>query len=321
MRSTVVRGGVQVTQVGLGGAALGNLGRERSDAEAHQLVDAAWEAGARYFDTAPHYGLGLSEERMGAALAGRDRSEFVVSTKVGRLLVPSPQTRDRWDDEGFRVAAARRRQWDFSRDGVRRSLDDSLARLGLSSVDIVYLHDPDDHGPAASTTGIQALLELREEGVVGAIGLGMNQVAMLTDFIRRFDVDVVMVAGRYTLLDRSAEAELLPLALERGVSVVAAGVFNSGLLALPEVPSDAHFDYRPAPEPVVARARALAGVCRDFGTTLPHAALQFPLRHPAVSSLVLGAGTPAQVQEGVAQVHDPLPEGLWAALDETVRRP
>ncbi|MBN9195397.1 MAG: aldo/keto reductase, partial [Microbacterium sp.] len=226
-----LRTGLTLTELGLGAAQFGNLFRETSDDEATAAVRTALTEGLRYFDTAPHYGLGLSERRLGAAIPAGDRDAIVLSSKVGRLLVDSPETADRLDDDGFVVPAATRRVWDFSRNGVLRSVEQSLTRLGTDRLDIAYLHDPDDHWDAASTTGVGALVELRDQGVVGAIGAGMNQSAMLAEFIRRTDVDVVMVAGRLTLLDASALEELLPLALERGVGVVAAAVYNSGLLS------------------------------------------------------------------------------------------
>ncbi|WP_028051228.1 aldo/keto reductase [Cellulomonas sp. URHD0024] len=303
-----------VTALGLGAAQFGNLYRTTTDEECAAAVEAAWAAGVRYFDTAPHYGLGLSEQRLGAALASRPRGEYVVSTKVGRLLVPSPDTADRWDDEGFVVPARTRRAWDFSRDGVLRSLEASLDRLGLDRVDVVYLHDPDDHVEEASTTAAAALVELRDQGVVGAVGVGMNQSAAPAEIIRRADLDVVMLAGRYTLFEQGALRDLLPLALERGVRVVAAGVYNSGLLARPEVPDDAHYDYGPAPRAVIERARAIAAVCERHGVTLSDAAVQFPLRHPAVASVVVGMRTAAQVSATVDRLAAPVPDSLWTDL-------
>ena len=222
--------GLPLTSVGVGGAQFGNLFRETTDDETAAAIDAAWERGIRYFDTAPHYGLGLSERRMGAALRSRPRDEYVLSTKAGRLLVDNPEGEGQLDDDGFIVPATTKRVWDFSRDGVRRSIHESLERLGVDRIDIAYLHDPDAHWDAASTTGIEALRELRDEGVIGAIGVGMNQAEMPAAFIRECDIDVVMLAGRYTLLDRTAERELLPLAVEHDVAIVAAGVYNSGLL-------------------------------------------------------------------------------------------
>lgn len=213
-----------LTEIGFGGAQIGNLHRAIRDDTARAAVDAAWDAGIRYFDTAPHYGLGLSERRLGAALRERARSEYVISTKVGRLLVDAPESADRLDDDGFAVPATLRRQWDFSRDGIRRSVEQSLERLGLDSIDIAYLHDPDAHWDAASTTGVAALAELRDEGVIGAFGAGMNQAAMLADFVERCDVDIVMVAGRYTLLDDAVAEERWAAPIARPGKVVCIGL-------------------------------------------------------------------------------------------------
>jgi D-threo-aldose 1-dehydrogenase len=305
---------VPLPPVGFGAAQIGNLFRETSDEEAGQAVEAAWAVGIRYYDTAPHYGLGLSERRLGAALAGRPRTEVLVSTKVGRLLVPSPGTAGQLDDEGFAVPASARRVWDFSADGVRRSLDASLARLGLDRVDIVYLHDPDDHWSAASSSGVSALVSLREQGVVDAIGVGMNQSAMPTEFVRRHDIDLVMLAGRFTLLDQCALADLLPLAVDRRVRIVAAGVYNSGLLSDPRPTAGAPYDYKPAPPELVDRARRIAAVCEAHGVDLPTAAIHFPLRHPAVASVV-GARTADQVRANAERLATPVPDDLWAELE------
>jgi D-threo-aldose 1-dehydrogenase len=307
--------GPDLTEVGLGTAALGNLFQETTDADALDAVELAWAGGVRYFDTAPHYGLGLAESRLGRALRTLPRDDYVISTKVGRLLVPTPERAGELDDDGFIVPAATRREWDFSRDGILRSVDASLERLGIDDVDILYLHDPDDHWEQASTTGIAALVELREQGVTRAIGAGMNQSAMLTEFVRRCDVDVVMMAGRYTLLDQSALEDLLPLALERGVDVVAAGVYNSGLLARAEVAHDANYDYRAAPPELVARARELAEICTRHGVELPDAALQFPLRHPAVVSAVVGARNGMESMSSLERYRKPVPDDLWAEVE------
>ncbi|WP_432103172.1 aldo/keto reductase [Streptomyces sp. bgisy091] len=304
----------ELTELGLGAAQLGNLGRVTSDEDARGTVDAAWLSGVRYFDTAPHYGLGLSERRLGAALAGRPRAEYAVSTKVGRLLVESPETARLEDDGGFAVPATHRRIWDFSRDGILRSLEGSLERLGLDHVDIVYLHDPDNHWQQASTTGVDTLVELRDQGVVKAVGAGMNQAAMLTEFVRRCDVDVVMVAGRHTLLDHTAQDELLPLAHARGVGVVAAAVYNSGLLAAPRPPAGATYDYLPASGEVSARAATIADVCERHGVTLPEAAVAYPLLHPAVTSVVLGARDAGQSRTNADRLAAGVPDALWAEL-------
>ncbi|WP_354498869.1 aldo/keto reductase [Mycetocola sp. 2940] len=305
-----------MTEVGFGAAQLGNLNRETTDDASTAAVGAAWSRGIRYFDTAPHYGIGLSERRLGAALKEFPRQEFVISTKVGRALIPTPERATEQDEHGFVTPALYRREWDFSRDGILRSVDESLERLGLDYLDIAYLHDPDFHWEQASTEGIGALVELRDQGVVREIGAGMNQSAMLAHFVRECDVDVVMVAGRYTLLDDSAANDLLPLALERGVGVVTAAVYNSGLLSRAVVPDDALYDYQQAPRELIARARFIADVCARHSVTLPDAAVQFPLRHPAVVSVVVGTRTAEQVDGSVDRYESRIPDELWAELDE-----
>jgi D-threo-aldose 1-dehydrogenase len=236
-----------LSELSLGCAQLGNLYRAITDEQAHATIETAWAQDIRYFDTAPHYGLGLSERRLGSALAGRPRSEYVLSTKVGRLLEPMTAAGGR-DDGGFDVPATHRRVWDFSRDGILRSLEESLRRLGLDAVDIVYLHDPDEHRREVLDTAYPALEELRGQGVVSAIGAGMNQTAMLADFARHTDMDVLMLAGRYTLLEQSALEDLLPICQQRGIGIVAAGVFNSGLLARRTPPDNAMYNYDDAPD-------------------------------------------------------------------------
>jgi len=315
MRIRATRRGIPMTELGLGVAQFGNLYRETTVEQVEGAIDAVWSAGIRYFDTAPHYGLGLSERRLGAQLAARPRDEFVVSTKVGKLLVPSPETAHLEDDDLFVVPADQRRVFDFSRDGILRSFEASLTRLGLDRIDILYLHDPDEHWESASTTGIDTLIELRDEGVVRSVGAGMNQSAMLTEFIRRADVDIMMVAGRYTLLDHTALDDLLPLALERGVSIVAAGVYNSGLLGQSRPDSSAKFNYESAPPETVARAIAIADLCERHGVSLPDAAIAFPLRHPAVVSVVPGARDRAQVDSSVARFETAIPAALWSDLE------
>jgi D-threo-aldose 1-dehydrogenase len=309
-----LRTGHQLTELGLGAAQFGNLFTETTDDESLHAVRAATEEGIRYLDTAPHYGLGLSERRLGNALRTTTRQGVVISSKVGRLLVDSPDTAHRLDDDGFVVPAAKRRVWDFSREGILRSVEESLARLGTDRLDIAYLHDPDDHWEAASTSGMAALSELRDQGVVGAIGAGMNQAAMLAEFVRRTDVDVVMVAGRLTLLDQSALDDLLPLARARGVGVVAAAVYNSGLLSSATVDVSAPYDYGAAPRSVVERATRIAAVCERHGVELPTAAVQYPLRHPAVTSVVTGMRTEEHVRSNVARYRAVVPEALWEEL-------
>jgi D-threo-aldose 1-dehydrogenase len=314
METRTSRRGVPLTRVGFGSAPLGNLFREVTAETASAAVEAAWDAGIRYFDTAPHYGIGLAERRLGKALARHPRDEYVVSTKVGRLLVPSPETADQQDDNLFAVPADLRRQWDFSRDGVLRSLEQSLQRMGLDRVDVVYLHDPDRHWEEASTTGVDALIELRDQGVVRSIGVGMNQVEMLTEFVRRTDVDLLMVANRLTLLDQGAMDELLPLAEERGVGLVAAAVYNSGITSTPRPAPGATFGYRPASLEVLDRVERIADVCEAHGVTVPQAALAFPLRHASVLSAVVGMRSPEEVREAAAAASVDVPDALWTDL-------
>ncbi len=300
-------------RVGLGAAPIGNLFHPVSDEDAAATVDAAWDAGWRYFDTAPHYGLGLSERRLGAALRGRPRSEYVLSTKAGRLLVDSGVAAAD-DANGFAVTSTLRRQWDFSADGIKRSLSDSLERLGTDRIDVVYLHDPDDHYEEALRTGFPALAALRDEGVVGAIGAGMNQSAMLTSFVRETDLDVVMLAGRYTVLDHGALDDLLPACVERGVDVVAVGVFNSGLLSSDRPLPGATFDYAPAGAARVSAANRIADICESHGVPLPAVALQFPLAHPAVAGIAVGCHEPAQVHRNATLEAFPIPPAVWTDL-------
>ncbi|MFF5013182.1 aldo/keto reductase [Streptomyces sp. NPDC001165] len=304
---------VSLTELGFGASVIGNLYRVTPADHATAAVDAAWEAGLRYFDTAPHYGLGLSERRLGAALQGRPRDEYVISSKVGRLLVPNEEPRG-VDTEGFVVRDDLRRQWDFSRDGVLRSIEDTLQRTGLDRLDIVYLHDPDDHWRQAAEEAMPTLAELRDQGVIGAIGAGMNQSAMLARFLRETAADVVMLAGRYTLLDQSALDDVLPAAQELGKSVVAVGVFNSGLLSRDRPAEGMKYDYQDAPPALVVRARAIAEVCAAHGTTLPAAAIAFPHTHPSIINITLGMRNPEQVVRNV-ELHDQhVPDGLWDDL-------
>jgi D-threo-aldose 1-dehydrogenase len=305
------RSAVEVTELSFGGAALGNLFTPVDDEAAAAAVDAAWNGGIRTFDTAPHYGLGLSERRLGGALAGRPRAEYVLSTKVGRLLEPVAEPHGT-DTEGFAVPAHSRRVFDFSADGVRRSLEASLVRLGLDRIDIALIHDPDDHGEQALREAYPALERLRSEGCVRAIGVGMNQAGMLTRFVTDTDVDVVLVAGRYTLLDQSAADALLPSALDHGVSVIAGGVFNSGLLAAPG--AGARYDYRAAPDRLIARAQELAAICTGFGVPLRAAAARFPLTHPAVASVLVGARSAAEITDAIQLRETDIPAALWTAL-------
>lgn len=304
---------VELTELGFGASVIGNLYRVTPVEDASAAIETAWDAGIRYFDTAPHYGLGLSELRLGAALRDRPRGEYVVSSKVGRLLVPNEAPRG-MDAEGFVVRDDLRRQWDFSRDGVLRSIEETLDRTGLDRLDIVYLHDPDDHWQQAADAAMPTLADLRDQGVIGAIGAGMNQSAMLARFLRETPADIVMLAGRYTLLDQTALDDVLPAAHEHGKSVVAVGVFNSGLLSRDRPTQGMKYDYQDAPTTLVDRARAIADVCADHGTTLPAAAIAFPLTHPTIINVTLGMRTAEQVGRNVELHQRHIPEELWDDL-------
>ncbi|HEY3873582.1 MAG TPA: aldo/keto reductase [Actinocrinis sp.] len=307
------RSAVTVTELTLGTAGIGNLYAPISDETAAGAVQAAWDEGIRSFDTAPHYGLGLAERRLGAALRRHPRDEYVISTKVGRILEPVENPgADDLEAGGFAVPGTFRRRWDFSADGVRRSLEVSLERLGHDHVDVALLHDPDDHEKQAFAEAYPALEQLRAEGVVRAIGVGMNQSAMPARFVRETDIDVVLLAGRYTLLDQGGLDDLLPAAAERGVAVLAGGVFNSGLLADPK--PGATFNYTAAPAELVGRALRMKEVCDARGGSLRAAALRFPLGHPAVAGVVIGSRTADEVRDSLRQFGAPLDAGFWNSL-------
>jgi D-threo-aldose 1-dehydrogenase len=293
-----------------GGAPIGGLYAPVSDEDAAATLAAAWDAGIRAFDTAPHYGVGLSERRIGDFLAGRRRAEFTVSTKVGRLLVPDDDTADGVDE--FFATPALRRVRDYSADGVLRSLEDSLRRLRLDRVDIALIHDPDDHQAEALDGAYPALARLRSDGAVGAIGLGVNSASLAEWFVSRADLDCVLVAGRYTLLDDSAARSLFPLCRSRGVAVLAAGVFNSGVLADPA--DGARYDYAPAAPGVLARARRVRDICARHGVPVAAAALRYVLRHPAVTAAVVGARAPEEIRADAGYLGLPIPESLWTDL-------
>lgn len=299
---------VEVTRLGFGAAPIGNLFTAVAETEAAATVDAAWQAGLRFFDTAPLYGHGLSERRLGAALRARPRDEAVVATKVGRLLDAHVVK----DDDGFVDTPPVGWRYDFSYDATLRSLDASLKRTGLDRIDVLHVHDPDDHAEDALRGAFPALRKLRADGVVRAIGAGMNQSALLARFVREADVDCVLLAGRYTLLEQPALADLLPLCVARGVSVIAGGVFNSGLLADPS--SRATYDYHPAPPAQVEHAQHLAAVCARHGVDLKAAALRFPLAHPAVACVLTGARSAAEVAENARLFAAPIPLALWDDL-------
>lgn len=302
-----------VSSIGFGAASLGNLFRETTDAEAADAVDTAWNLGIRSFDTAPHYGLGLSERRLGAALASRPRAEYSISTKVGRLLVPNPSPTG-LDSGGFVVPDDLVRQWDFSRDGILRSLDGSLQRLGLDRVDVLLAHDPDAAGPDEAQRALPTLLELREQGVTAAIGVGTNSTEQAAALIADGRIDVVMLAGRHSLLEQGAIDTVLAPAAAAGISVIAVGVYNSGLLASDRPAPDATYDYLPAPTELLARANRIADVCEAYGVTLPVAALAFAGLHPSVAGVALGMRSGEQVRENLRRAATTVPPALWDAL-------
>ncbi|WP_427890158.1 aldo/keto reductase [Kribbella sp. GL6] len=299
-------------RIGLGGAPLGNLLGEVHEADAVAAVNAAWDEGWRYFDTAPHYGLGLAEERLGLGLQGKPRDSYVLSSKVGRIIYEASDAAV--DDEGFDVSTTRRRRWDFSRDGVLRSIEDSLRRIGTDRLDVVFVHDPDDHYDEAVATAFPTLIELREQGVIGAIGSGMNQSAMLTRFVREIDIDVIMLAGRYSLIDPDGLDDVLPACVENDVQVVAVGIFNSGLLSQPRPAVGATFNYEPAAQSLVDKANKLADICESHNTTLPAAALAFPLAHPAVAGIAVGCRNADEVHTNAALARAEVPSALWPDL-------
>ncbi len=299
-----------MTQLGLGSAPLGGLFEAVSDDEAHRVVEAAWKAGIRFFDTAPLYGHGLAEQRFGAVLRTKPRDEFVIATKVGRLLrkdaPPEP-------GQAYKGAPPVNPVFDFSYDGVMRSAEESLVRLGLDRIDVLHIHDPDDHYEEALSGAYRALDRMRSEGTIKAVGAGMNQAEMLARFAREADFDCFLLAGRYTLLDRIGLKELLPLCVEKGIAIIAGGVFNSGILADPR--PGATYNYQAAPPALVERALELEAVCNRRGVDLKAAAIQFPLRHPAVASVLTGCRSVAEVEENVRMFETPIPDTLWDELD------
>jgi|KBSSwiStaDraftv2_1062776.scaffolds.fasta_scaffold229971_2 D-threo-aldose 1-dehydrogenase len=308
---------LELTPAGLGGAPLGNLGSVMPDEQAEDLVAAAWEDGVRYFDTAPAYGNGLSELRFGQALEGRPRDAFVLSTKVGCGLTPGEPEPGPWVDP-----APYRMSFDYSYDGALRQLESSLERLRTDRVEIVYIHDVDvaHHGAAqpqrfaeAMSGSYRALAELREQGVVRAIGVGVNEAEVCMAAAEAGDFDCFLLAGRYTLLEQGAIADLLPLCEERDIAIVMGGVFNSGILAT-GAREGARYNYAPASPEILARVARIEGICARFGVPLGAAAAQFPLGHPSITSVVLGARRRQQQAVNHTFMTHPIPDSLWAAL-------
>ena len=300
-----------VTGLGLGTAPIGNMFTGVTDDDASAAVDAAWEGGVRYFDTAPLYGHGVSEQRLGRALRERPRADYVLATKVGRVLDPAGAERA---PTIFTDVGELEPRFDYSRDAVLRSLDDSLTRLGIDRVDVALVHDPDLHEDDAMAGAFPALVQLRDEGVVQAIGAGMNQSEMLERFVERVDLDCVLLAGRYSLLDRGG-ARLLSQCETRGVGVVIGGVFNTGVLVDPDVYRT--YDYAPASAELLARACRLRDASAAHGVDLGAAALQFVLRHPAVSTVLVGARSAAEIQLDLAFADAPIADDVLEEIART----
>ena len=296
---------VSVTRIGLGLSPIAHLPGVAGDRLAQATIDRAWDLGLRLYDTAPRYGFGESERRAGDALRSKPRAAFVLSTKVGWLLRAERGVLTNGETTATALA-------DFSYRGTMHSFEESLARLGLDRIDILHIHDPDDHFRAARQGSLKALVELRGKGAIGAVGAGMNQAPMLARFVRTGQFDAVLLAGRYSLLDQSGLDELLPLCHQLGVGVIVAGVFNSGVLV--KMHPGATYDYQPVSSFRLEQARAIEAICRRHDVPIAAAAIQLPFGHPAVRSVVVGARTPEQLAESMAMFALPVPGGLWRDL-------
>lgn len=308
---------LEMPALGYGAANVGNLFRELTDDEAWAVLEAAWDAGIRYFDTAPHYGLGLSERRLGAFLQTKPRDEYVLSTKAGRLLRPNPAHHPGGLDTAndFHVPDDLHRVWDFTEAGIRASIAESQERLGIERIDLLYLHDPERHDlELALEEAFPALEAIRAEGVVTAIGVGSMLSDALARSVLEADLDLIMVAGRYTLLEQPAAVDVLPACAERGTGIVAASVFNSGLLAQSEPRRDGRYEYGQLPEDLWQRLVRIAAVCAAHDVPLPAAAIQFPLRSDVVRSVVVGGSRPAQLRQNAEYAALEIPAQLWADL-------
>jgi len=330
VRPFKTRNGTQLSfsAIGLGTAPMGDLYALLDEKTQIATVEQGYASGVRVFDTSPHYGNGLSEVRVGAGLRHVPRQEVIVSTKIGRTMDPFRRPAERNKDvfsPGFAGGFPHAANFDYSYDGAMRSIEQSLLRMGLSRLDIVLIHDCDrwTHGEQAGQRfgeamdgAYRALDKLRSEKVVAAIGFGINESDTAVRFVRAGDFDVAMLAGRYSLLIQNALVEFLPLALEKHVGVMLAGVFNSGILATGAI-SDAKFEYGPAPADILDRVRRIEAVCARHGTSIRRAALQFALAHPAVVSVVLGAVQPAEVESNAADAAHAVPAALWTELKST----
>ena len=318
------RDALLASPLGLGGAPFGNLFRAVSDGDAIATIREAVAAGIAYFDTAPHYGSGRSEMRFGAALRDTPRDAFLLSTKVGRLLTPERTAPSA--QHGYVDVLPYVQHYDYSYDGTLRSLDDSLGRLALGRIDIAFIHDIDaaTHGAAQSRHfkdamegAIPALARRKAEGAIAAFGLGVNDVQVCLDTLAVTDVDVILLAGRYTLADQSALAALLPLCERRRVAIIAGGPFNSGILATGTKPRDGsvpYFNYAPAPPEIVRRVAAIEALCAEHAVPLQAAALQFPRAHPAVVNVLVGARTTPELEANLGYARHPIPASFWVAL-------
>lgn len=310
---------IEVTEYSFGGASLGNLYAAVSRDDATAVLDAAWVSGMRYFDTAPHYGFGLSERRFGDYLRDKPRDSYVLSTKVGRLLHPVPE--DQVPDLGFVDPLPFRLEYDYSYDGIMRSVEFSYARLGLNRIDILYVHDIGVYTHGVELTklhlkqlldgGLRALEELKSSGTISAYGLGVNEVEVCLNVMRRAPLDCILLAGRYSLLDRSAEAELIPLCRERQTSLVIGGVFNSGILATGPKPG-AHFDYGPASPDLLDKVAAMEAVAKRGGYPLAAAALQFTLAEPSVASVLIGTAKASSLERNMELLASAVPATEYA---------
>lgn len=314
---------IKFTEMGFGTAPLGNLLGTVTEKAAQDTLDAAWKAGMRYFDTAPLYGAGLSETRLNHFLRGKKRSQYIVSTKIGRLLQVSKPS-ERLGIGKFFDIPSRREIYDYSYDGVMRSLEFSLERLGIDSVEILFVHDIDifNHGTAAARdahvetlmkSGYKALVKLRDEKVIKAFGGGVNEWEVCEIMARRGDFDLFLLAGRYTLLEQKALASFLPLCEERGIGIVLGGPYNSGILAVGARPN-ATYNYSKAPKDIMDRVRRIEALCKRHKVKLPEAALRFPLAHPSVVSVIPGGVTPEHVKINVKTLAAKIPKGLWRDL-------
>jgi D-threo-aldose 1-dehydrogenase len=305
------RTGLRVTRLGLGGAPLGGLFTSVSEEDAAATVRAAYGAGVRFFDTAPFYGHGKSETRLGEYLRSHPRDTYVLASKVGRVLVPADPARI--EDHRYRDVLPFNPVFDFSRDGVLRSFEESLGRLQLERIDILHIHDPDEHYAQALDEAFPTLARLKEQGHIRALGAGMNQWEMLARFARQADFDCFLLAGRYTLLDQSALPELLPLCLERSISIILGGPYNSGILATGSA-GGGHYNYQEVPPEILEKTRRIEAVCSRHGVPLKAAALQFPLAHAAVAAVIPGARSAVEVDENLALLRHPIPASFWQEL-------